>query len=160
MEHLTYSSLPSIGVNPLTGESCAYSQRILCDLNEQGVELIADWLGIPTYPKPAFAENWNSSVDGKPAVASVMLARECMQPLMLFALLRQGWAYIVESGSQFTAFNDKDIEREPNLKEYLDPESWLCKMHPGIHVYRNPRPDVNSKIAGSRNVHQFTGRTL
>src|SRR6478736_5681012 len=78
----SWEDLKQFGINALTGEACKYAQRILCDLNEDGAALIMDYLGVSM-----LRDNWNSTVNDKPAVASVMLHRgSCMQ-LAEFAIL-------------------------------------------------------------------------
>ena len=162
MKHLTFSNLSDIGINPLTGEACAYSQRTLCDLNEDGCVLLADWLGLKYDSSKlhsdasAFAENWNTTVGHKPAVASVMLDRTVFPALMRFALLRKGYQYVLgaENCTNYSAFNDSDLNQYPGLQHYLDGTN--CDQ--GNLLYRNPRrtqPGV-----GSRNEHAFTGRVI
>ena len=44
-----WQELDRYGINALTGESCAYSMRMLCDLNERGVKTMGAYFGIPVY---------------------------------------------------------------------------------------------------------------
>lgn len=163
MKHLTHSSLSSIGINPLTGEACAFAMRILCDLNADGMELITDWIGLPKFPAPAFAEPFNpgTPINGYPALGSVMLSRETLPALARFALFRDGYQYIVGRDDMlaYMAFSDSDLADHPALQLYLDGSSWL--MHEsGQHLYRNPRGAGGQPHVGSRNVHAMSGRTL
>lgn len=156
IKHLTYSSLYSIGVNPLTGEACAFSQRILCDLSEKGAELIRDYLGLP--PDTKLAPNWNTRVGNYDAVASVMLDRNAFHALGVFALLRAGYQYVVCPDGEsvhFTAFADADLKEYADLGRYLD--GSFASLMPNLRVYRNPR---STRAVGSRNEHAFTGRVL
>lgn len=63
--------LEQFGIVMLTGESCAYSKRILCDLTQTGYHIFCKCFGLqPIYPRPEvpserisfpFAEAWNSN---------------------------------------------------------------------------------------------------
>ena len=81
----TLQDLEPYGVNLLTGEADRLSFRILCDLNEDGCALVSDYLGQPRDTK--YADNWNSTVNGQPAIGSVMLSADTLWELARFALL-------------------------------------------------------------------------
>lgn len=156
MKSISYSNLSDIGINPLTGEACAYSMRVLCDLNEDGVALVAAFLGLPAFPKPAFAENWNSTVGYKPAVGSVMLTRTALPEIIRFALLQRGYKYVVgrDGDMNHTGFNDSDTEKNPAMSLYRDRTSCFFEGENPLRLWVNPS-------AGSdRNTHAFTGRTV
>lgn len=158
MKNLSFSTINDIGINPLTGEACAYSMRTLCDLSQEGANLVADYLGILTYPGPVFTKNWNSMVGHSMAVGSVMLEHTAFGPLMRFALFRKGFEYVYENsgdwiGGDLIGLNDSDIEGRPILSMYVEtPEKFGGKIH------RNPAFNSSQPREGSRNVHAFTGR--
>ena len=77
--------LEVVGVSILTGEACAYSMRLLCDLNEEGAALVAEFLG--TAGKLNLPRNMNSKVNGKPAIRSIMLTRGMINELKTWACL-------------------------------------------------------------------------
>jgi hypothetical protein len=187
MQHLNFSGLSAIGIEPLTGEACAYSMRVLCDLNEDGCKLIADFFGLrlPYRPMPLdhrateteiaaykkamdkfeaeraamFHPQCNSSVDGKPAVASVMLSREVMPALARFALFKAGYQYVAgpEDHVAYVAFNRTEGEGQHYLEMLLDGSaSAIQSGH--TRVYRNMAGAGGQPHVGSRNVHAFTGR--
>ena len=162
MKTVSYSNLPDLGINPLTGEACAFSMRILCDLDEIGVSLIKEYLGLAH--DTTFQKNWNSSVGGHPAVAAVMLERSMFPALVRFALFRQGYRYVLqeEGGTNATGFNDEDQRRGyTDLSLYIDGTSSLLKENGGcLLLHRNPRGGGGQPYQGSRNVHAFTGRTV
>lgn len=89
--------LSQFGINVLTGEACAYGLRVLCDLTEDGAELVSAFLGglragsagaTGDYP---FQRNWNSG-----ASYSVMLTRSLLfNELVVFALFRAGCVRVV-----------------------------------------------------------------
>jgi hypothetical protein len=150
----TFADLEQFGINALTGEACAYSMRVLCDLNADGAVLVADWLGLldPCPPHAGgktpfpFAPNWNSTVDGKPAIGSVMLDRDCLERLAVFACFRTGALAVATATGAVVP-----IEDEETLGRYGE----YVEQHRSARLYRNPHPG-----AGSRNVHMFTGRNV
>lgn len=78
--------LEPYGFSMLTGEACALSLRILCDMNRQGLDILLKSLGWPT-DMENMAEAWNSQVNGRKAVASVKLTQDAWLMLAPFALL-------------------------------------------------------------------------
>lgn len=147
-----WSDLKPFGVNPLTGEACKLSMRILCDLSENGTELMCDFLGLQ-YRTPAttvFAENWNSMVGDAPAVASVMIPRGLFDDLCRFAIFTvSGYKYALKSKDGTWHGYGEDFVHNLGYSE-----EKLFATLPG-DWYRNPKAPAE----GSRNVHQFTGRT-
>jgi len=130
----SWSDLERFGINPLTGEACAYSLRLLCDLNEDGVATLIEFFG----GNIVFIKgsNWNSQVNSKPATASVLLPKNLFPVLGKYLLFRQGYPIVCEDTSGgFTGVTSPS-------------EAF------GI-VHRNHGSDQS--IAG-RNVHQMTGR--
>lgn len=141
------------GVCVLTGESCAYSLRLLCDLNEAGAKLIRAYFGLP--PACELEVPWNNTVAGKPSVASVMLARGSLEDLAVFGLLHTGSAKVVRAVEKQRGMLTGIFGFAPGEEDEADrlAES-LGEAH---HVYRH---SVGSgPQAGGRNVHQMTGRT-
>lgn len=146
-----WSGLQQFGINALTGEACKYRMRLLCDMNEDGIELIRDFLGmqIVLNPKAQFADNWNSAVNGKPALVSIMLPRGIFDDLCKFALMRAGMVWVVRTPSgDWMGYTDEDVVHYGLTREKLQMSNeWL--------VCANPTPAGG----GSRNQHAFTGRT-
>lgn len=144
----TFGDLVQFGIDALTGESCAFSMRLLCDVNADGAALLADYLGLTT---AAFQDNWNSTVNGQPAVGSVMLDRDCLSRLATFAAFRAGaLAVVVGVGSVVPVMTPE------RLAEYTD----CLSNHPELgSLWRNPTIGATQPHAGSRNVHAATGRT-
>jgi hypothetical protein len=82
-----FNDLLPFGINPLTGEACGLSYRILCDVTEPGRKILAKALGIPRLALP---EAWNRGGAADPHVGSVMLPFEMLTPLAVFSLLESG----------------------------------------------------------------------
>ena len=150
----TWNDLQRYGINSLTGEACSYSQRLLCDLNEKGVDLVREYFGlmIVLNPQAQFARNWNTQVNGAPAIASIMLPRSLFGDLAKFILFH------VEKCDM--ACWRRDNGWNGYMMDELPPEMTDERMRTLFPdgVYRNPM-SVAERGAGSRNRHQFTGRT-
>lgn len=138
------SDLVFFGINPLTGEACAFSQRVLCDVNEEGFALLSDYFGMP---EMKLADRMNSQVNGKPSVGSVMLDRAITRPLAKFAAFHINALAYHESADGSVVV----ISGEDRLEQYKKACMTLV-MNP---VHRSNHPRV-----GSRNVHEFTGRAV
>lgn len=146
---LNYDHLQELGINPLTGEACAFSMRLLCDLNEDGVRLLQDFFGLlPADPNAIFPTRMNSSVGDKPSVASCMLVRSMFNDLYKFVLMLEGWDVVVQYGNDWTGMTGEHYEK------YKD-------HYPGtINVFTNWRGCGNQPYRGSRNIHAMTGRSI
>jgi hypothetical protein len=146
----SWQDLKHFGINALTGEACKFSRRLLCDLNEDGAALMMDYLGVTM-----LAQNWNSTVNDKPAVASVMLHRSTCIQIAEFALLRSpGIKAIVYNGdsSIMGVFTDKLVEQYHELVKNWPNTTAKWSM---ITCNANYAPGV-----GSRNTHAMSGRTV
>lgn len=148
MRTFSVSTLERLGINLLTGEACAFSQRILCDLNASGVDLVCEWLGMRDI---GLVGNWNSTVNDEPAIKSIMLDRHMLTPLLVFAALREGYEHVVLDSDTVLAFNNDDLCQNPGLHNYMS--------DPKRQRWHNPRKSGQPRD-GTRNVHAFTGRSL
>src|SRR5262245_12990411 len=79
--------LTAFGVEPLTGEACGLMYRILCDVTDKGRRVIQKCFG---FPDLSLAAPWNSGTEKEPHTGSLMLAREMLVPIGIFALLEAG----------------------------------------------------------------------
>lgn len=132
------NDLKEYGIKFLTAEACAYSMRLLFDLDNQGKEIIRDFF---SFMKVEFAPNWNSGSNG-----SIMLPRSIMYDLMVFCLLRDNEvAYINE---QFHYVGEMTFEE---YKEICGKDNYYAKCK---FYLKGPGPS-----SGSRNIHVFSGRT-
>lgn len=143
--HVEFTGLASFqayGIEPLTGEACAYGVRMLCDVNEDGLALLADYWGIPSL---TLAGPMNSQVNGKPSVGSIMLSRDAWRSLTRFVAARSGALAVVHAAkmSSMVAVYDEEL-----LSRYAELTGVTVER-----LYSAPGPAI-----GSRMVHQFTGR--
>jgi hypothetical protein len=140
-----WRDLEKYGINSLTGESCAYSLRLLCDLNQEGVDLLQAYFGM--YNADSFASNWNSTVNGKPAIKSIMLSYELFFPLVQFIISHvEKYPYYIRAKGmgEIIAFSD-----EQDLEFYQANPDYYSLFYG--HTIKESR--------GGRCVHQFTGRS-
>lgn len=125
----SWRDLELFGIRPLTGEACAYSMRLLCDLTEGGAALIRDYLGLPADCQ--LAPNWNSG-----AVASIMLTREQLKPLALFTAWQEGFDVVIETCDGTLILLSKD-------HEYFDHWTNLAlEATEKYTIHRNPHPII------------------
>lgn len=151
----SWNDLKSFGIDYLTGESCAYGYRGLCDLTESGIRLVADCLGIDAHLfRLSLPDNWNSK-----GVASIMLAQQMITPLAVFACFR------VNCSKVYIMYDDSVVGIEASDKPE-DVEMWLswnrgkyceaCRRYGaggGVCLrYSNP--------GFSRNTHAMSQRTI
>lgn len=129
MKSYSLQNMIELGINPLTEEACCYQQRILCDLDKEGVELLAEYLGI--HPA-AFPESYNCKVGKKPAIASIMLDKAAFVPIIVFASLQHGWRYIVVR-------KDREVVLVTNNKDYMT--AWEESSTPH-HIIINNKPSA------------------
>lgn len=152
-DHITDANhLLQFGLNCLTGEACAYGMRLLFDVNEDGAALLRLYLGLPYDAK--FAENWNSQVDGKPAIGSIMLTRASLPDLAIFALFHlRGCHQVLQYGTglDLQGIPANKVEDYAPYIERLNPDSY--------RLHWNHNSNRGYQLEG-RNVHQATGRAL
>jgi hypothetical protein len=151
------SDLEQYGLEYLTGEACALSHRLLFDMNADGATLMCEYFGLPCIEagsqtwraRPPFASNWNTRVNGKPAVVSILLPRnpEFYRELFKFLLFREGYEIVTVWDGLVTGMST--AEREENLG---------YSTADGVSIYRNPRTH-NQPSVGTRNVHAMSQRS-
>lgn len=150
--------LNEFGINILTGEACAYSMRLLCDINEDGVKLIQDALGIEVGANSM--RRHNSQVNGKPSLFSVMLTQAMMDELIRFFLvdkhLRRGEILV-----HFTPAEENDFANEFFWGGTEGEFNARFQMEENFYTVWNIRKYKiwgEQPHRGSYNVHDMTGR--
>jgi hypothetical protein len=148
-----WEHLEHFGIKALTGEACTYMMRLLCDVNEEGRLGILDYLSLPG--DTVLAGPWNSLVNGKPGVGSIMLHRDCLSALAEFLLRRAGAKALVRlasSGRIIGLFTDERVAQYEQLLQDMpnSTSQWRVQRLP-----RNTHPGV-----GSRNIHAMSGRAM
>ena len=145
----SWNDMEQFGIIPLTGESCAYSLRLLCDLTAQGRALIRSFFGLRAEPEPGsgsvFQEPWNRGSAEDPHVASILLPYGLFITLSTYTLLRKGMAVFVMEGASSV------LGYEPDSDEHK--EAAFCTENDRSGYWRGP------KAGSDRNLHHMSGRT-
>lgn len=139
-----WNDLEPFGVIPLTGEACGLMYRILFDVTEKGRNVVAKCFGIPNVNLP---EPWNRGSPEDPHVGCIMLAREMLQPLAVFALLESGCKEVYLVNDSVHGFEETDA---PDLIQ--DVKRWSKVDHARRLAYGG--------TAGDRNAHVMSGRVV
>lgn len=150
-----------VGIGWLTGESCAFSLRILFDLTAEGVALIERALTIRISPNTY--RNYNSMVGNEPAIASIKMSPEMLREVLVFHLAEKhalnGEVLVLatpkpehsEYANKIVWAGTWDEYREEwgeNSDEFRN-KNWRWRT---VSVYQ-AQPHQ-----GADNVHGFTGR--
>jgi hypothetical protein len=154
-----WKDLEQYGIFPLTGEACAISARLLCDLNKNGEKLIKEFLGIPQ--NATLADNWNSI-----GISSIFLPYGILQDLAAFLLLSTGYtiAYAIKDG-EIIGINQHDdgdcTDEHYTIDEHTvitGAQAWICK-HYGSQITRTYTTS-NHPRRGLSCTHQMTNRSM
>ena len=137
-----WNDVAPYGIVALTGESCGLGYRILFDLTEQGRRILAACFGIPQF---VLAEPWNRGAADDPHVGSIMLSRELLIPIAVFALLETGCTEVWLVGEAVIGIESGDSESEVDLQRNFHEKSFRRRL-----AYHG--------TAGSRNRHVMSGR--
>ena len=133
-----WSDLEPFGIVALTGGACRLACRILCDLTQRGKRTLERCLSVEIR-----SASWNSGSKDDPHVASIMLTREMLVPLAVFALLDSGCGEVWSNDHAAFGFEAGDTqEKVERLKEVYE----LGRSF----AYHGPHKD--------RNQHQMSGR--
>jgi hypothetical protein len=140
-----WNDLEPYGIIVLTGEACGLMCRLLCDVTEQGRQILGKCFGIPDMH---LAEPWNQGSVAAPHVGSIMLADAMRAPIAIFALLEtdsvECWLY--DNGT----LRGIEPDDPPELIEAAR------KAHPAPVV----RTFRYAGTAGDRNIHVMSGRVV
>jgi len=136
-----WADLKDYGIDPLTGEACAYNQRLLCDISKEGATLLKNFFGCNI--DFINGTNWNSGVGMKsPAVSSIMLPKGILDDLRIFILFHihnKPYVYVMPGDTIIGT-----DEQEP--------------VADGAKMYTNPAITSSAPMKDGRNVHQMSGR--
>jgi hypothetical protein len=140
-----WNDLSAYGFIPLTGEACGLGYRILFDVTDRGKAVLAACFGMPEI---RMAEAWNRGGDSDPHVGSVLLSREMLTPVGIFALLQSGCSQVwqLRDGSLIgvdAADSAEHIAAVATARRDDIVRTYACRG-----------------TAGDRNVHVMTGRVV
>lgn len=139
-----WNDVSSLGIVPLTGEACGLNYRILFDVTEQGRHILGTCFGIPHLQ---LAEAWNRGGTENPHVGSILLSREMLVPVGIFALLETGCTEVWQDadGSLLGIEKCDSPEHIATVKRVHQPSL--------VRTYRY------GGTAGDRNIHVMSGRS-
>ena len=137
----SYNDLKKFGFNPLTGESCNFSMRMLFDLSEEGKGTLARLLGLTSIE---LSPSWNN---GEFSAGSFLMPRSMFEDLALFILVNQPDVVIAVQykHSGFSGYTQKQWDEH---REYINTDPDITRRV--TPMYRQPNDRVT---------HAFTGRT-
>jgi hypothetical protein len=133
-----WDALREYGIDVLTGEACSLMYRILCDLTQNGKRVVERCLSVQIQ-----SENWNHGSEADPHVASIMLTREMLMPLAVFALLESGCREVWVTDRAAIGIEPSDTAEQVEMMK-------KCHKPHRRFAYQGPFQD--------RNQHQMSGR--
>ena len=139
-----WNDLEPYGIVPLTGEACGLCYRVLFDLTDKGRKILATCFGIPDFK---LGEPWNRGTIDDPHVGSIMLSREMLIPVSVFALLESGCTETWLVGDAVVGIEATDSETEVGLLRQFHEKNFRRRL-----AYQG--------TAGSRNRHMMSGRVV
>ena len=134
-----WNDLKEFGIIPLTGEACAISCRLLCDLTPVGEKLVRSFFSLPC--DSPLHPAWNSE-----GTRSIMLPYSILADFAAFCLLESGCHWAVAVGWEIYGIETDDDTDKVN--EWLETEKVGRRYIP-LHAPRN----------GLSCVHQMSGRS-
>lgn len=138
-----WDDLSAHGVEPLTGEACGLSYRILCDVTARGKKTLEKALGVAQL---GLHENWNGGSPSDPHIGSIMLAPDLLPFVGVFALLEAGCSEVwLTKGHTVVGIEATDSPEQV--------ETFKRR-----HANDLARRFGYAGTAGDRNQHMMTGR--
>jgi len=145
------------GILWLTGESCSYGDRILCDLTRGGVSLLAECFGLRDDPE-SFQSAWNTGTAAKPHVASAMLSCRHFQQVAIAALFRRGCEVVVETANELVGIEKTDYGESRSYQTRYELIEALKSASTGfVRTYTIPSGIPRDR---TRNLHAISGRSV
>ena len=139
----SWDDLSHYGIVPLTGEACGLMYRILFDVTAHGKNILEKAFDVSEL---GLRESWNHGTDDDPHVGSIMLAREILPFVGVFALLEDGCpeVFLTKGGGLIGIERTDSAEDVERFKEF--------------HAADLVRRFAYSGTAGDRNEHMMSGR--
>jgi len=151
-----WHGMEQFGVKYLTGESCRYAMRALCDLNQAGRELMVDYFGLGAGP---LARPWNSSVNEQPSVASILLHRDSLPQIAQFALFRAGALAVLMAQQRWEQHGLFESQLILDYTELIE-RQIAQDGKTDYTLVRNYGADTSAPHLGTRMLHAMSGRTV
>lgn len=151
--HDVVRELENRGIDVLTGERCSLGMRVLCDYTHSGAEILRRCLDITI---PEDGSNWNSGSKDDPHVGSIMLLREMLEPLAIFAMATAHGVYavMIEKYPKEAGLRGYAIHAFASQEELRERVEWYNKAFQEVRDYRI----IMGAGSAVNNRHEFTGR--
>ena len=138
-----WDDLTRYGVIPLTGEACGLMYRILFDVTASGKRILEKAFAIAEL---GLNESWNRGSDDDPHVGSLMMAREFLPFVGIFALLEDRCPEVwLTKGNGLVGIETSDAAED-------------VQRFRQFHARDVVRRFAYSGTAGDRNRHVMSGR--
>ena len=139
----SWDDLSPHGIVPLTGEACGLMYRILCDVTARGKKTLERAFAVTELK---LQENWNRGTDEDPHVGSIMLAREVLPFIGVFALLEDGCPEVwLTKGNGLVGIERTDGKEEVERFKRFRADDLVRRF-------------AYAGTAGDRNQHMMSGR--
>lgn len=139
----TRRDLEQYGITVVTGESCPYSARTLCDVTERGRRIVFDLLGLPQ--ATATEDGWNDA-----ARSSIMVPNDLFGLLAVWCLILSGCREVLVAKDGLTiGLDGSEPERDAETRRVYVEMGWLDRIY---------APVPGQPMVGTRSVHAMTGR--
>ena len=161
-----WRDLEEYGIDALTGESCGYAMRLLCDVTASGKAILESFFGGNVTIEPG--SNWNSGSANDPHVGSILLPRSILVDLGAFCLLHRVpedsmvvcvMDHVADGTGYAARYARADIEHMRELWQRDDdkPFEQLFERWARVRVRRWYKRPSESVVG--RNRHAMSGRT-
>lgn len=132
------------GIDILTGEAERITPafRLLCDLNQTAIDLLAEWIGAQSIQ---FPPSFNSTY----TVGSAMLSRSLIRELAILRGLTL-FTKVIEFGNELHVFDNVQDEMEFDIEKYK-------QFYGDVTIYSIM---YDQRGQGARCQHQMSGRTI
>lgn len=139
----SWDDLSHYGILPLTGEACGLMYRILFDVTARGKKILEKAFDVSEL---GLRESWNHGTDDDPHVGSIMLSREVLPFIGVFALLEDGCpeVWLTKGGGLVGTERTDSADDVERFKQF--------------HAADLVRRFAYSGTAGDRNEHMMSGR--
>lgn len=148
------------GFDWLTGEACAFSMRILFDVDEKGARIWREFMGLPGNSPLAYKRNRGEG--------SIMISSRTREDLVIFCLLMEGnivWELKNRDGRGYRLmYTLQGGDGHEKLRQLWNHPEEIADDDP-YRFYKNvvsqhQYSKMNHPGRGSRNQHMMSGRII
>lgn len=141
MIHITcFADLARFGIQPLSGEADKLGFRILCDLTDNGCDVVRECFGLRDGIE-LFEDNWNHN---EGAIGSCMIPKACIEPLAIIGFVLGGMIAVQTDKGVFGLQDYEDIidGQYVNYRYKISSLPWsygqIQQIYRPTKILRNP----------------------